>query len=296
MDRMNISIDIIGYIFAIVGLVLAYIFYIKGKKEKKPIYMCNKISIIGNQYSILGEEVRISYKDRAVEKLSLCDITVRNVGDVAIRRQDIASSDLLRISFDEGVNILSCKVKNVTRAAIGFEISIVENNKAEFSFEFLDKNDGALIEIIHDGTACIAPKLSGTIIGALHGFIEAKEGLLIVTKWDIITPILQIILTILLMVAMNFTMTKMETRFFPISPSVADSQTGKDLIEKASHGDRSAVREIRRLSGLDPLPPLYWVEYVFQGIFTLMVLSLLGVLFSRIRRKKIADLRIDRDK
>ena len=292
---MNISIDIIGYIFAIVGLVLAYIFYVKGKKEKTPIYMCKNISIIGNEYSILGEEVKIYYKDRAVEKLSLCDITVRNVGDAAIRRQDIASSDLPRISFDEGVNILSCKVKHVTRVPIGFEISKVESNQAEFSFEFLDKNDGALIEIIHDGPASIAPKLSGTIIGALPGFREAKEGLLIVTKWDIITPILQVILAVSLMVAMNFILTKSETRFYPISPSVADSQAGKALIEKARHGDRSAVREIRRLSGLDPLPPLYWVEYVFQGILTLMVLSLLGVLFSRIKRKKITDLRLDRD-
>lgn len=287
---MNISFDVISYMLGALGIAVSIIFYFKGRREKKPIYLYENIPVIGSEHSIFGDEVKISFKDTPIKKLSMCRVTIRNIGGEPIRRHDIPESDPLKIYFDKGTKILSAKIKNFTKNPIKFEIFEVQDNSLGFTFDFLDKNDGALIEIIHDGSPSQKPQFKGTIIGAPHGFEVPKTNISKIGSANLIQPIFMLIFVILLYGGFNKMLVHIDTSIYPIAPSVADSVHGKELIKRASNGDRSAVREIRRLSGLSESSPLDTFEWTMKIALLVIFMLQVASLISQLKQKKYYDL------
>src|SRR4030042_2883650 len=170
--------DIVGYIIGILGILVAIITYSLSKKEKRPVYLIRNIPVIGQKHSLLSEEdkINIFFNDAQVNQVSVCNITLRNVGKATIDSKDIAEGDPLRIVLDEGSTILKAYLVKSTREAINFKITGYQENILNFTFDFLDTYDGALIKVLYDGNISISPAVKGTIKGAPQGFVEQKSG------------------------------------------------------------------------------------------------------------------------
>jgi len=192
---------IISYILAILGLILAYIFYRLGKKEKRPLYVTNNIPIIGQQHATLGSDIKIFYKEQPIKQVSICRIAIENDGKALIDKDDIVPTDPLRVIFDKDVQILSTTIIKVSRDSISFKITEIQKNIINFTFDFLDKHDGAIIEVMYDGEAIIKPVIKGTIKGAVNGFEGLKSVLDPYSKTNTFISIFLILLGISFLIA-----------------------------------------------------------------------------------------------
>lgn len=166
---------IMSYILAIIGFILAYIFYKLSRKEKRPLYVTKNIPIIGQQHATLSSDIKIFYKERLINQVSICRIAIENNGKALIDKGDIVSTDPLKIIFDKDIQILSVKIIKISRDPINFKITEIQKNIINFTFDFLDKNDKAIFEVIYDGEATIKPVIKGTIKGATKGFEDLKS-------------------------------------------------------------------------------------------------------------------------
>lgn len=94
-----------------------------------------------------------------------------NFGRSSIRGQEIAESDSMCIVVENG-DVLDISIVNATRKVCGIKLgNIVKKGavtKIPISFDFLDQNDGALIQTLCDSEK-IKTKLVGTIIGMPKG-------------------------------------------------------------------------------------------------------------------------------
>lgn len=186
--------DIIGYVIGIIGIIIAFIIYFLSKKDKKPVFLVEKVPVIGQKNSLLSEEdkIKIFFNDAQVEQVSICNITLRNLGKETIDKDDIAQSDPLRVVFDEHSKILKVHLLKVTREPINFKIIDFQNNILNLTFDFLDYNDGALIKVLYDGSASVSPVIKGTIKGAPTGFLEHKPGIDEYSKFNTIFSLILI--------------------------------------------------------------------------------------------------------
>ena len=93
---------------------------------------------------------------------SLTKLAFWNSGTETINKIDIVNSDPLRIDGTELNTIVGAKISFTRRNVSNIEVSLIENT-VQLSFDYLDKNDGAIIDIYH--TESTKLNVSGTIKG-----------------------------------------------------------------------------------------------------------------------------------
>ena len=158
-------LQITGFALTIIALVLAFVFYRRSIREKKPRYAVFSQTLIEDLPASLPS-LRITYDDIPQERVTLATIFFWNDGREAIRREDIADTDRLRITIEDA-ELLSAIVEDETNKACNILIarSLSSPNTAELSFAFLDHNDGFRIGVVHNGREKSGVKVEGTIIG-----------------------------------------------------------------------------------------------------------------------------------
>lgn len=160
-----------GLITFLLGVLVSYIFFKQSLKESVPIYTSKTLKLIGKDNSLIPNDVKIFFKGHEIEQLSKSVIVIWNHGKKTLYESDIVKDDSLKIVFDDSVEILSTDVTKVTRQANKFSVDHLSKNEVSITFEYLDANDGATIEILHTGYNNI-PVISGTIIGIPKGVIK----------------------------------------------------------------------------------------------------------------------------
>ena len=93
-----------------------------------------------------------------------------NAGRATIRGEDIVKSDPLRLLFGKEAQILRVRIPRVTRKTLDFraENTFDPGNEVQFSFDYIDSGDGAVIEVIHTSEER-HPQVLGTIRGIPKG-------------------------------------------------------------------------------------------------------------------------------
>jgi hypothetical protein len=162
-------IGIVGLVLAVIGLLTGYIFYRKGIKAKEPCYDEKSINLI-NGYSTQYEDLKIKYKEKDIENLSVSKILFWNNGSETIDKTDTLEDLPITICANEEkeVEILDVKVLETNNFASDFSAVLLNGGRfAVLSFEYLDSQDGAIIQAIHTGTGAISDLfLIGRIKGA----------------------------------------------------------------------------------------------------------------------------------
>lgn len=135
----------------IIGGILSFIFYKKSISKAIPVYQYSNHRILDNSKKVGINDISLYYKDKEIKLLTKTIVAFWNDGNKTIHGYDTVDKQRLRIVFENpDGKVLSAKVVKYTRDVINFRLdNQYDNNTIYFDFDFLDKNDGGIIEILH---------------------------------------------------------------------------------------------------------------------------------------------------
>lgn len=191
-------LGIFGTLISVVGLIYAWI--VARRSDRKKIFTYDVTSplplasVLPNR---IEHRLSIVYEREGADPVNvqgayLRFIKIGNLGKEPIRREDIASSDPLRIVI-RGPKVLDIATASVSRDVINFKIDRYEESEmlndlhptrfkelvtvSTISFDFLDYQDGAIIKILTDKRRA-SIGVVGTIIGmpeGIHSFDDINK-------------------------------------------------------------------------------------------------------------------------
>jgi hypothetical protein len=113
-----------------------------------------------------------------LENSTITKILFWNDGKETIRLDDIAQEDPLEINVAEDARILDIRAIQRKPPTNGFEVNLSDDQlSATLGFDYIDKDEGAVIQVIHTGRSGKEISLRGRVAGAgnpnYRGFTEA---------------------------------------------------------------------------------------------------------------------------
>lgn len=165
---MNAS-DIIGVIAIFVALIaLPFTYFIGRRNRTLPDirYAVDFDIILNPDDRLLDQNLQMTIGGHQITSISRTRLAFWNQRGDTVRGTDIVKADPIRLEFAEGDTPLQARVLSSSREQIELTASINSASPAScnITFEFLDARDGAILEIVHQGTE--QPRLTGTLMGA----------------------------------------------------------------------------------------------------------------------------------
>ena len=158
------TLNLIFLVLTIISILLAIYFYIKSKKDKKPVYSIKTIQLIEDNLSSI-ENLKIYYGKDNVENLSITKFAFWNAGRETINENDFVKVDHLRIEANENIIIYDFKVE-IQDERNNFQIEKNANTSLQVSFDYLDRNQGIVLTVYHNGKENSGLKILGSFKGA----------------------------------------------------------------------------------------------------------------------------------
>jgi hypothetical protein len=128
------------------------VFHIRSKKEKIPRFAIRSFNLLDNTVASLPG-LSVKYKGKKLDSLTATKICFWNAGSATINSQDIASADPMRIILPKGRKFLFGRVGSQSIAGNNVTVNLSEDNNLTMTFDYLDKNQGAVILILHTGSS-----------------------------------------------------------------------------------------------------------------------------------------------
>jgi hypothetical protein len=156
-------LELLGYFIALaIGIIGTY-YAIIAYKRQKPVFVKGNYNVI-----TLGEKtiplLNVTYNTIPITNLSLTTVTFWNDGNQRIDKNDIPKLKPLMIQAKEGIRIFDSEIIARTKIENEFQAKINSNNNAiECRFDYLSKNDGVKIGVLHSGDSSDDITLIGTI-------------------------------------------------------------------------------------------------------------------------------------
>jgi len=156
----------IGYVLGIIGLFLTWKSYVYGKKKVKLFSRTiNLIQGLSSAYS----DLEVYYRGEKQNNISVTKFVFWNSGRQPIRKQDIADKEPLRIQAFNNVKLLDVKLLHPKIENSNCLLLNKADNEplktCEITFDFLDQNEGFVVQTIHTGNKPGDVILLGKIIG-----------------------------------------------------------------------------------------------------------------------------------
>lgn len=157
-----LELTVASAIFGLIGVVVAIGSYIKFRRVRRPLFYTVGQTVVDD---MALSDLEIRYRGRNVPRVSKAVVVFWNGGTTAIREDDIAPADPLRIEVPDGAEILTAAVACRTREANCSDIDIADSSTTlPLKFDFLDPNDGLTVALVHTGDA---PKETTTVKGTV---------------------------------------------------------------------------------------------------------------------------------
>ena len=159
----NIWFNIATLLIAIFGCILSVYFFRKGKKTKKPTYSIVTNNLVRDSIKDI-DSVQITYKGENIPNLSVSKITFWNAGKDTIQKFDITKKCPLKVTIEDGYRILDAKIifqKN--DASLVKAYLNPKKNEVIISFDYLDFEDGFVLQIFHTADSSDEICVTGTI-------------------------------------------------------------------------------------------------------------------------------------
>lgn len=169
-----LSEPLVGTALGFIGVALAVYFYFKAKQVSRLALQTEEISVIGSSTSVFDEHLEIRFSGEIVKRVTVSRATIWNCGNTTIEGSKITKSDPIRSEVVDGGKILKVEILKISREVIDVDFSHGASD-AVVSFDFLDKNDGFVIEITHSGRRGDLNWM-GTVRGMPDGFSTFNSG------------------------------------------------------------------------------------------------------------------------
>ncbi len=172
---------VLGILGIVIGAIISYYFYKRSIRVKEPVYAIRSINIITGSKSKY-ENLRILYFKKEVENFTVSKILFYNRGSETITRKDIETGYPIRV-LTKDCQLLDASVLQVNKPSNNFGLLWHESGQFVYiDFDYLDKNQGAVIQLVHDGLSSDDLTIEGDIMGvqkltgvAALKFITRKE-------------------------------------------------------------------------------------------------------------------------
>jgi hypothetical protein len=151
---------------AILGIILAFVFYLRSKKDKIPCFEKSSNTIIEGLHKSL-DGLQVHYNNQFQERVTVTKIIFWNAGKETINKIDLVELDQLRVLTPSDVDILDIKILDISTSSNSVEIDEVPANENIYpvSFNYLDHEDYFIIQIIHNGSSKEKFDIQGKIKG-----------------------------------------------------------------------------------------------------------------------------------
>jgi len=153
---------IVGIIMAI---VIASYFYNKSQKKRELIYYINPVRSIVLQHG-RASNLRVLHNNQEIKSdVTAVQIAIWNAGNESIRKENILSE--VYIVTEPKVPILEATIRKQSRDIIEFLFSdsLFPKGIVSLIWKILEKNDGAVIELIYAGS----PEVNIFVRGIIEG-------------------------------------------------------------------------------------------------------------------------------
>lgn len=169
---MDTFVTYSGWIIGLIAFAFGVWSFFRMKEEREPVCYYKTFLKIENFLDKEEEGLKVFYNNKEVEKVTNLYLFFWNKGKRPIKQEDLRSPIQITFPPDDAI-ILDYKILKVSREEIGFSLTRCDNGSLQINFDFLDINDGAVINLKHNGADNISPIISGTIIGVPKG-VEAQ--------------------------------------------------------------------------------------------------------------------------
>lgn len=160
-------------IFGVLGVLLSIYFYYKSKKVKDPRYVIRSGNLISGPTQKIAP-LEILFKNKPISNFSVSKVAFWNEGRDTIHKTDIAAADPLTITMLGKSEILDATVIYRSKDATQFDIEVSKDcRKLKIYFDYLDKCEGGVIQILHSGKSSDDLRMGGTIKG--YGSINQRK-------------------------------------------------------------------------------------------------------------------------
>lgn len=137
-------------ISTIASLVYAVITQRINKERKQLSFYKTSQPIIRDQRREF-DKLSVLYDGQSVDSVCVSTVTIWNSGNRTINDSDIVESKELSISLLDDNRILSADIIAISEDTNSFKINIIDNNCVKITFDYVDKKDGVVVQIIHTG-------------------------------------------------------------------------------------------------------------------------------------------------
>lgn len=171
-------LSLVSVIATVVFGSLAVFFYFQSRQEREPFYyVAHARHMLMNRELAIGDQLEVYFEGKQVEgkNVTALQIYFWNSGREPILHDDILKP--VRIVLAEGAEILEVDVIQQTRPDIvKFSVSTDRTSNgrltrtATCSFDILEKDDGAILQVLYVGDPSASVTMEGVVVGA-----EVKE-------------------------------------------------------------------------------------------------------------------------
>ncbi len=165
-------VAVIGTLITVISLIISFILARRSSFKVEPVlcfYHTNEIS----KLSSYNQNISILYQGLEVTEVTSTLIRFWNKGKRPLKKDDIPLNDTLKFSFtndnpsiNSQIKILDSKILKVSKKSSNIKIS--RNNVVnllDFTFDFIDYQEGIVLEVQHTGDINTNVNLVGTILG-----------------------------------------------------------------------------------------------------------------------------------
>jgi len=163
----NPVVGALAALASIIGVPLAIVLFFVADKHRDIVYLTSPspTTIVKKGRS---SDLKIFFRDAIVtDDVSTMQIAIWNQGSEPSRAESILSKTV-RISIVPAGEILDFRIKRMSRNVTNFKCEREEPQSVSCSWDILERNDGAVIELIYLGA-------SGRV--AIEGTIEGDKGI-----------------------------------------------------------------------------------------------------------------------
>lgn len=142
-------IGITGLVASFIFGILSLVFYFKAKSVRLPSFVYDHVLMQTRSHP----EITISFRGEKIDNLSRSRILFINKGKKEIRVQDKPQSGFPKVIFPNGTRILSVSIPATSSPDIMFRAEKTTDTTLEIGYDYLNKDDGGIVEVLFDGTA-----------------------------------------------------------------------------------------------------------------------------------------------
>lgn len=163
--------SILLLILAILALVLMVLFYFRSLRVRRPFFDIRSSNVfqdlLEKHESLQDEPLRVLYASHPIRNLTSTKFAFWNGGRETIRREDVAEAAPLLVRMRDGCRILKAHIISVNNEANRFSVEVSPDwTELKIRFDFLDKNDGFVLQMLHSGKSGRDMTFEGMVIGA----------------------------------------------------------------------------------------------------------------------------------